>query len=70
MSHFRTLAVAALLFSAVVAAVAQTPERKTPVGVGDTAPGFTLQSDRGETVSFEPGASGRPTVLVFYRGYW
>lgn len=44
--------------------------RTAPVGVGETAPDFTLPDENGrlQTLSAERGR--RVVILVFYRGYW
>jgi peroxiredoxin len=65
------LTLTALAASAANALPASAPaERATPVGVGETAPGFTLVDHEGKTVQFSPGSEPTPTVLVFYRGSW
>ena len=38
--------------------------------VGDRFPSITLTDDRGQPVSIEEVAGGRPLVLAFYRGPW
>jgi cytochrome oxidase Cu insertion factor (SCO1/SenC/PrrC family) len=52
----------------------QQPPAKTaraaPVGIGDTAPDFTLEDQRGRKVTLSEARGKRPVVLVFYRGYW
>jgi cytochrome oxidase Cu insertion factor (SCO1/SenC/PrrC family) len=58
-----------LVCSALVApAVAQN--RTSPVGVGEVAPDFTLESHRGTKVTLSEAREKSPVVLVFYRGYW
>ena len=37
---------------------------------GQKFPPVTLVDDRGQNVSLEEVADGRPLILVFYRGYW
>ena len=37
---------------------------------GQKFPSVTLVDDRGQDVSIEEVADGRPLILVFYRGYW
>ncbi|MBC7930835.1 MAG: redoxin domain-containing protein [Rubrivivax sp.] len=44
--------------------------RATPVGVGETAPDFTLEDQRGRKVTLSEARAKGPVVLVFYRGYW
>lgn len=39
-----------------------------PITVGATAPDFTLADQNGKSVTISK--IGKPTVLVFYRGYW
>lgn len=39
-----------------------------PVKVGAIAPDFTLTSNKGENITLSK--VNKPTVLVFYRGYW
>ncbi len=36
------------------------------LGIGDVAPAFTLQTDRGEAISLETEVARGPVVLVFY----
>lgn len=48
---------------------AQNAKSKTePIAVGATAPDFTLADQNGKSVTLSK--IGKPTVLVFYRGYW
>lgn len=63
------LLAATLALSAGLASAAGTP-RATPVGVGETAPDFTLQDQNGQKVGLAASRGQRPVVLVFYRGYW
>lgn len=44
--------------------------RKTPVGVGEPAPEFTLEDQTNQKVTLSSARGQRPVVLVFYRGYW
>ncbi len=46
------------------------PARTSPVGVGDMAPDFTLEDQRGHKVTLSSARAQSPVVLVFYRGYW
>lgn len=38
--------------------------------VGDKFPAASLVDDRGQRVSLEDVAKGRPLILAFYRGPW
>ena len=50
-------------------ASAQTAKSRTePLKVGATAPDFTLNDQNGKPVTLSK--AGKPTILVFYRGYW
>ena len=40
------------------------------VGVGDTAPDFTLASYEGGPVTLSDFRGERDVILVFYRGHW
>ena len=44
--------------------------RAEPVGVGETAPDFTLEDQRGRRVTLSEASAKGPVVVVFYRGYW
>jgi len=44
--------------------------RSTPVGIGETAPDFTLEDQSGNKVTLSSARNSGPVVLVFYRGYW
>ena len=44
--------------------------RAAPLGVGETAPDFTLEDQRGRKVALSEARAKGPVVLVFYRGYW
>ena len=46
------------------------PKRDVPVGVGDTAPDFTLEDHTGRRRTLSAERGKRPVVVVFYRGYW
>lgn len=71
------LALVTLLLSAACASLSswrqsgngELKPRNSPVQVGETAPDFTLEDQHNQKVSLS-AARGRPTVLVFYRGYW
>lgn len=51
------------------AGIATGTQRVAPVGVGETAPDFTLEDQSGRKVSLSE-SRGLPVVIVFYRGYW
>ena len=51
------------------AGIETEPQRVAPVGIGETAPDFTLEDQSGRKVSLS-GSRGNPVVIVFYRGYW
>ena len=60
-----------VLFLVAMAAGSQTPPpRSSPIGVGDSAPDFTLQDQNNNQVKLSDSRGKRPVVLVFYRGYW
>ena len=44
--------------------------RTSPVVVGEAAPDFTLEDQRGRKVTLSEARGKSPVVLVFYRGYW
>ena len=46
----------------------EAPKQVHPLMVGDEVPALTLVDINGDT--FDLGAHKKPTVLVFYRGYW
>ena len=68
MSKF--IAIASLFVFLVTAASAQTQSAAKPVGVGETAPDFTLVDQHGRKVTLSEHKGKSPVVLVFYRGYW
>ena len=45
-------------------------QRKTPIGVGDEAPDFTLNDQNGQKVTLADARGKSAVVLVFYRGFW
>jgi peroxiredoxin len=50
-------------------ATAQNAMSKTePIKIGGVAPDFSLSDQNGKTVTLSK--VGKPTVLVFYRGFW
>jgi len=63
----RSLALAFVIVALISSASAQTLK---PIGVGDTAPDFTLVNHHGKTVTLSDSRGKSPVVLVFYRGYW
>lgn len=44
--------------------------RKAPVGIGETAPDFTLEDEAGRAVQLTAAHGKMPVVLIFYRGWW
>ena len=60
-----------VLFLVAMAATSQTPTlRSSPIGVGDSAPDFTLEDQNNNKVTLSDPRGKSPVVLVFYRGYW
>lgn len=62
-----------VLLSVAMAASLQsptTPLRSSPIGVGDTAPDFTLEDQNKNRITLSEARGKSPVVLVFYRGYW
>ena len=60
-----------VLFLVAMAAGSQTPPpRSSPIGVGDSAPDFTLDDQNNNKVTLSDPRRKSPVVLVFYRGYW
>jgi cytochrome oxidase Cu insertion factor (SCO1/SenC/PrrC family) len=59
-----------VVVSAFHGSAAHAQARSAPVGVGESAPDFTLtdQGGRKHTLSAQRGK--RPVVLIFYRGHW
>jgi cytochrome oxidase Cu insertion factor (SCO1/SenC/PrrC family) len=45
-------------------------QRTSPVAVGEVAPDFTLEDQRGHKVTLSDSRDKNPVVVVFYRGYW
>jgi cytochrome oxidase Cu insertion factor (SCO1/SenC/PrrC family) len=67
----KTQTIIAVMMLAIVSAQAQTVvPRAKPVAVGETAPGFVLSDQNGNTVKLSDAREKAPVVLVFYRGYW
>lgn len=54
----------------VGAANVQAQASTKPVGIGETAPDFTLVDHHGGKVTLSDSRGKNPVVLVFYRGYW
>ncbi len=44
------------------------PNKVHPLMVGDEVPALTLADANGR--EFDLGAHKKPTILIFYRGYW
>ena len=44
--------------------------RSSQLQVGEMAPDFTLEDHNNQKVTLSSARGARPTVLVFYRGYW
>ena len=44
--------------------------RTAPVEVGDMAPDFTLEDQRGNTITLAKARGRKAVVLLFYRGHW
>ena len=59
-----------VLFLVAMAAGSQTPTpRSSRIGVGDSAPDFTLDDQNNKVTLSDPRGKS-PIVLVFYRSYW
>ncbi len=52
------------------APIAQTADEIRPVGVGATAPRFSVQTVDGERFDFDPRSLERPAVIITFRGGW
>ena len=50
--------------------VAATAEAIQPLGAGDPAPHFVVDTVDGEAFDFEPRALERPVMLISFRGGW
>ena len=57
-----------LVISSFTASAQTAKSRTEPLKVGAVAPDFTLTDQTGKSVTLSK--IGKPTVLVFYRGYW
>jgi len=44
--------------------------RGSQLAVGEMAPDFTLEDHNNQKVTLSSARGVRPTILVFYRGYW
>jgi len=44
--------------------------RSSQLAVGEMAPEFTLEDHNNQKVTLSSARGVRPTILVFYRGYW
>jgi len=60
----------ALFIVGAGAKVPDSAEDITPLSVGETAPGITLQNDRGEEFDLGASIEKTPAILVFFRGRW
>ena len=73
MRVFITFCQIGVLFSLALTVSSQTSTssmQSTPIGIGDIAPGFTLEDQNHNKVSLADARGKSPVVLVFYRGYW
>ena len=67
----RTLVAALLIIIAAVSGtIARAQTVAKPIGIGETAPDFTLVDHRGTKVKLSDSKGQSPVVIVFYRGYW
>jgi cytochrome oxidase Cu insertion factor (SCO1/SenC/PrrC family) len=67
----RILTITLLLVTALANATnTRTQTNAKTVGVGQTAPDFTLVDHQGRKVTLSDSRGKNPVVLVFYRGYW
>jgi peroxiredoxin len=66
---YRIILLIGLIFAVNFGVFAQNAKSKTePLQVGAIAPDFTLTSNKDEQVTLSK--VNKPTILVFYRGYW
>ncbi len=52
------------------AGLPRSPEEVKPIGKGGQAPSATLKGSDGKSTSLKEVISGKPTVVIFYRGGW
>jgi len=52
------------------AAPAESADKANPLGVGAAVPEVTVKTATGKKFALKPETSGKPTVLIFYRGGW
>ncbi len=72
-STFALLMASSLCVSAHVTAGSNLPvsaDAITPLGTGDLAPSFSVQTVDGENFEFDASSISKPVVLVAYRGGW
>jgi cytochrome oxidase Cu insertion factor (SCO1/SenC/PrrC family) len=62
------LSISLLAIFSLTAQAQNAKSRTEPLKVGATAPDFTLNDQNGKPVTLSK--AGKPTILVFYRGYW
>lgn len=67
----RTLTIALVIFVGLLhTASARAQSGTKPLGIGETAPDFTLVDQQGRKVTLSDSRGKNPVVVVFYRGYW
>lgn len=62
-----------VFFSDTITGNSQSPAasiRNSPIGVGETAPDFTLEDQNLNKITLSDARGQSPVVLAFYRGYW
>jgi peroxiredoxin len=62
------LAIAFLTPFGLTSLAQNAKSRTEPLNVGGVAPDFTLNDQNGKSVTLSK--VGKPTILIFYRGYW
>ena len=50
--------------------IAESADTIEPLGVGDNAPRFIVETANGEAFDFDPSKLDRPVVLLAFRGGW
>ena len=50
--------------------IAESADTITPLGAGDSAPRFIVETANGEAFDFDPSELVRPVVLLAFRGGW